>query len=174
MLSSPAQAESESLSDALRRNRRGLAWVLTYYGVPAHEVEDLLQDLAVLALEKLAGQTVRSFGGWLRRAAHLLGQTHLRRRYRDSDARRLMRPLEALRRQHAGRTEPRLVAGMDARRALRTLPAPYRRIVLLRAMGFSPAQVAARTGYAEKSIRTLIRRSLLRLADQLSIREREA
>jgi RNA polymerase sigma factor (sigma-70 family) len=166
--------ESESLGDALRRNQRGLTWVLSSYGVPAHEVEDLLQDLAVLALEKLAGQNFRRIGGWLRIAAHHLGRRHLRHRYRDAQARRLMRPLEAMRWKDAGRTEPRLVMRIDLNRALDGLSVSHRRLLLLRAMGFSPSQIATRTGYAEHSIRKLIRRSLLRLASQLLNREAEA
>jgi RNA polymerase sigma-70 factor (ECF subfamily) len=142
-----------------------------------HEAEDVAQDAFVSAYRALA--TWRSdgpFGAWISRIAVRLAVRQLGRRRavgwlrlsQDNATEELVSLLPA-----SPRTQPEHVAlhaerDSATRRAVASLGEPYREVVALRFFGErSLEEIATITGRPLSTVKTHLRRGLLRLRDDL-------
>jgi RNA polymerase sigma-70 factor, ECF subfamily len=144
-----------------------------------HEAEDIAQEAFVSAYRSLAAWRADGpFGAWLTRIAVRLAVRQAGRRKAvswvrrvDDDAPDPMTSLPA-----SPRTQPEQVAlraerASATRRALAALDEPYREVVALRFFGErSLEEIAALTGRPLGTVKTHLRRGLLRLRDGLEPR----
>jgi RNA polymerase sigma-70 factor (ECF subfamily) len=135
--------------------------------VPAGEVDDLVQDVFMMALRRLS--TLRktgSFGAWLAAIA----------RNRANDYRRRSAPEDQLTDdtsdKESGYTSPdgdherTAVTILDA---IRGLPAAYRETLILRLVeGMTGPEIAARTGLTHGSVRVNLHRGMQQLRAKLA------
>jgi RNA polymerase sigma-70 factor (ECF subfamily) len=144
-----------------------------------HEAEDVAQEAFVSAYRSLAGWRADGpFGAWLTRIAVRLAVRQAGRRKAVSWARRVgddgTDPMTAL--PASSRTQPEQVAlraerATATRRALAALAEPYREVVALRFFGErSLEEIATLTGRPLGTVKTQLRRGLLRLRDGLEPR----
>ena len=141
--------------------------------VPVGEVDDLVQDVFLLALRRLS--TLRetgSFGAWLAVIARNLANDYHRRsvpedqlapqgeRTDDTNEREI---------EHgniSGDDQSPAVAILDA---IRTLPDAYRETLILRLVeGMTGPEIAARTGLTHGSVRVNLHRGMQQLRAKLS------
>ena len=126
---------------------------------PVREVEDLVQDVFVKALQGL--ERLRSdgaFGPWLARIARNRATDALRRKHRT---------MGVLPDDIVARDVPQIEA-REALRALRTLPEAFRETLILRLVeGMSGPEIAARTGRTPGSIRVNLHRGMKHLREAL-------
>lgn len=134
--------------------------------VPWSEVEDLVQDVFIVALKKLG--TLRedgAFGGWLAMIA----------RNRAMDFHRRKRETEELPADIA--TPGRPESEHEAARILdviRSLPEAYREPLILRLVeGMTGPEIAGRTGLTAASVRVNLHRGMKLLRVKLGLEERE-
>jgi RNA polymerase sigma-70 factor, ECF subfamily len=144
-----------------------------------HEAEDVAQEAFVSAYRSLASWRADGpFGAWLTRIAVRLAVRQAGRRKAVSWVRRLgddaADPMTSL--PASSRTQPEQVAlraerATATRRALAALDEPYREVVALRFFGErSLEEIAALTGRPLGTVKTHLRRGLLRLRDGLEPR----
>jgi RNA polymerase sigma-70 factor (ECF subfamily) len=130
--------------------------------VPRGHVEDLVQDVFLLALRRL--DTLRDparFGGWLAMIARNRA-TDFHRRSRDTVE--LSDEMPAPREQ-GGDAEALAVLGV-----LRALPEAYRETLVLRLVeGMTGPEIAARTGMTEGSVRVNLHRGMKLLRSKLGV-----
>jgi RNA polymerase sigma-70 factor, ECF subfamily len=126
--------------------------------VPYAEVDDLVQDVFLQAMERLP--TLRdplAFGGWLATIARHRATDYLRRAPHTTEL------PEDLAASEPDRTEAVLV--MDI---IRTLPEAYRETLVLRLVeGFTGPEIAAQTGLTEGSVRVNLHRGMKQLRERL-------
>jgi RNA polymerase sigma-70 factor, ECF subfamily len=130
--------------------------------VPRSEVDDLVQDIFLVALKRL--HTLReagSFGPWVAMIA----------RNRAMDFYRQSRETEELPEDIAGRsfldTEAREVLAV-----IRALPEAYRETLVLRLVeGMTGPEIAARTGLKPESVRVNLHRGMKILRERLGMTE---
>lgn len=126
--------------------------------VPRTEVDDLVQDVFLLALRQIAGlRDDGAFGGWLATIA----------RNRACDYHRRAREWIELRDDlPAGdRYSPEALAALEA---IRTLPEAYRDPLTMRLVeGMSGEEIAARTGLTPASVRVNLHRGMKQLRQKL-------
>jgi RNA polymerase sigma-70 factor (ECF subfamily) len=160
-----------SLVDAARRgDRRALAALFEEYGptvhgillarVPPREADDLMQDVLVTALEKIA--TLRdeaSFGAWLCAIA----------RNRATDWLRTRKPTVELTDEMGARAAGGARAEAEqVLAAIRALPDAYRETLMLRLVeGLTGPEIAARVGLTPESVRVNLHRGMKLLREQL-------
>ena len=131
--------------------------------VPGHEVDDLVQDVFLLAMRNLTAlKDDMAFGGWLVMIA----------RNRAHDWRRRKRPESELAEASdvaAPTTSPQASAeAAEVLAAVRALPGSYRETLVLRLVeGMSGPEIAARTGMTHGSVRVNLHRGMQLLRDQL-------
>jgi RNA polymerase sigma-70 factor, ECF subfamily len=131
--------------------------------VPRGQVEDLIQDVFLLALERLGSlRDPARFGGWLAMIA----------RNRAIDFHRRSRDTVELSDELAGPAmdtdTPREALGVLA--LLRELPEAYRETLVLRLVeGMSGPEIAARTGMTEGSVRVNLHRGMKLLRNKLGV-----
>lgn len=125
---------------------------------PRNDVDDLLQDVFVLALRRLG--TLRdnsAFGGWLAMIA----------RNRVTDYHRQSRDMSELNDDLLKQAplEPEALAIFDV---IRNLPEAYRETLILRLVeGMTGPEIAARTGLRPDSVRVNLHRGMKMLRDKL-------
>lgn len=129
--------------------------------VPLADVDDLVQDVFLLALRRL--HTLRAtaaFGGWLVAIA----------RNRAHDHHRRVRPLEELPEDLPNeRSED--VEAWKVLAAIRDLPEAYRETLILRLVeGLNGPEIAARTGLTPGSVRVNLHRGMQQLREKLGKR----
>ncbi len=133
-----------------------LAWV------PVGEVDDLVQDVFLLALRRV--HTLReagAFGGWLAMIA--------RNRARDYH-RRLVERYELPEDLAVGQPDSEAHAALAA---IRTLPEAYRETLILRLVeGLTGPEIAERTGLTPASVRVNLHRGIKQLRQKLERRGR--
>ncbi len=126
--------------------------------VPYTEVEDLLQDVFLIALRRL--DTLRepvAFAGWLLTIA----------RNRANDFHRRPRPSEEIQ-ESSGSINPNEHEARAALAAIQSLPEAYRETLSLRLVeGMTGPEIAARTGMTPASVRVNLHRGMKQLREKL-------
>ena len=144
--------------------------------VPYAEVEDLAQDVFVLAMRKLSGlRDPAAFAPWLAAIA--------RRRAADRHRTREPRPDAAAADPVAGlvsdlprqaRVEPAEVEARAILALIHRLPLAYRETLVLRLVeGMTGPEIAARTGLTPESVRVNLHRGMKKLREELARAEGE-
>jgi RNA polymerase sigma-70 factor (ECF subfamily) len=134
--------------------------------VPYREVDDLVQDVFLVALRRLS--TLRdsaAFGGWLAMIT----------RNRAVDYHRSAREVEELPEDLPGKSPAEKEAEAEAARTLeviRGLPEAYRETLVLRLVeGMTGPEIAVRTGLTAASVRVNLHRGMKMLREKLGIKE---
>jgi RNA polymerase sigma-70 factor (ECF subfamily) len=130
--------------------------------VPFAEVDDLVHDVFLVALRKLASlREPAAFAGWLIAIA----------RNRATDFHRKPRASEELPAE-IGSSDPDEYQARAALEAIRSLPQAYRETLVLRLVeGMKGPEIAARTGLTPASVRVNLHRGMKQLREKLG-RER--
>ena len=128
--------------------------------VPYGDVDDLVQDVFLLAMERL--DTLReagAFRGWLATIARNRAIDHLRR----GGPKTTELPDDLPSNDSADRTEAAAALAI-----IRTLPEAYRETLILRLVeGFTGPEIAAQTGLTEGSVRVNLHRGMKQLRERL-------
>jgi len=130
--------------------------------VPSCEVDDVVQDVFVLALHRLhALRDPAAFGGWLAAIA----------RNRTIDFHRHDRVTEPLTDETAG-DETRSDEARAVLDTIRSLPEAYRETLILRLVeGMTGPEIAARCGLTPASVRVNLHRGMKRLRQRLGLEQ---
>jgi RNA polymerase sigma-70 factor, ECF subfamily len=128
--------------------------------VPYAEVDDLVQDVFLIALRRLDGlREPTAFAGWLLVIA----------RNRANDFHRRPHRAEELR-DTAGGTDPEEQEARLALAAVQSLPEAYRETLTLRLVeGMTGPEIAARTGMTPASVRVNLHRGMKQLREKLGM-----
>ncbi|HYM12933.1 MAG TPA: sigma-70 family RNA polymerase sigma factor [Bryobacterales bacterium] len=132
---------------------------------PRSEVDDLVQDVFLLALRRLPGlRDPAAFGPWLAMIARNRANDY-HRRARDSDE------LPA----DLARHDPPAAEALEVLEAVRSLPEAYREALILRLVeGMTGPEIAARTGLKPASVRVNLHRGMKQLREKLERRGADA
>jgi RNA polymerase sigma-70 factor (ECF subfamily) len=124
------------------------------------EVDDVVQDVFVTALERLADlREPAAFGGWLATIA----------RHRATDYRRRTPITESLVDDVAAPRDPDYLESRAILDAVRALPDAYRETLILRLVeGMTGAEIADRTGLTAASVRVNLHRGMKLLREKLT------
>jgi RNA polymerase sigma-70 factor (ECF subfamily) len=124
------------------------------------EVDDVVQDVFVTALERLADlREPAAFGGWLATIA----------RHRATDYRRRTPITESLADDVAAPRDPDYLQARAILDAVRALPDAYRETLILRLVeGMTGAEIADRTGLTAASVRVNLHRGMKLLREKLT------
>jgi len=157
-----AQAGDERAFEALYRRYARVVHCILLSRLPASEVEDLVQEVFLTALNKLRSlREPAAFPGWIASIARNRATDHLRR----------LPPAEAL---HEGLEARGANASerAEAKRALvaiQSLPDAYRETLMLRLVeGLTGPEIAERTGLSHGSVRVNLHRGMQLLRETLS------
>ena len=133
--------------------------------VPPRDVDDLMQDVFLAALERLEGlRDAQAFGGWLSMIA----------RNRVIDFFRTRRETTELDEDHARADDPARSEAEQVLAVIRTLPEAYRETLVLRLVeGMSGPEIAAQTGLTAESVRVNLHRGMKLLRERLGIDQQE-
>ena len=139
--------------------------------VPRAEVEDLVHDVFLTAMQRLGSlRDPAAFGGWLVAIARNRATDHLRRALQTS---RLTDGLVGDGSAAPGRPAPRAIApdhaeALAVMEIIRTLPEAYRETLVLRlAEGMTGPEIAERTGLTPASVRVNLHRGMKLLRERL-------
>jgi RNA polymerase sigma-70 factor, ECF subfamily len=129
--------------------------------VPRGQVEDLVQDVFLMALRRLDSlRDPARFGGWLAIIA----------RNRATDYHRRRRETVELPDDLAGEAHDEEQEALAVLATLRTLPEAYRETLVLRLVeGMTGPEIAARTGMTEGSVRVNLHRGMTMLREKLGV-----
>ncbi len=124
------------------------------------DVDDLVQDVFLAALERLADlREPAAFGGWLAAIA----------RHRATDHGRRQPRMETLMNDVPSPTQPDHVEALAILDAIRALPDAYSETLVLRLVeGMTGAEIADRTGLTPASVRVNLHRGMKLLREQLA------
>jgi RNA polymerase sigma-70 factor, ECF subfamily len=139
--------------------------------VPRTEVDDLVQEVFLLAMRRLGAlRDPAAFGGWLATIT----------RNRANDFHRAVRETTALREEPgpggapAQASDPARAEAFAALAAIRGLPEAYRETLVLRLVeGMTGPEIAARTGLTPASVRVNLHRGMKMLREALREDARE-
>jgi len=134
--------------------------------VPISEVDDLVQDVFLLALRRLSTlREIGSFGAWL--AAIARNRAHDYHRRSVPEDQMPGEPSEDdIERASVSTDHPSPAAILDA---IRALPDAYRETLILRLVeGMTGPEIAARTGLTHGSVRVNLHRGMQQLRAKLS------
>ncbi len=169
------EADAGRVGAAREGDRAAFGWLYErYFGmvhgillarVPRTDVRDLVQDVFLTALRKLAAlRDPRAFGGWLAQIA--------RNRANDYHRRNENPPQEELSEAQAperGKTALQSAEALAALRAIQELPDAYRETLMLRFVeGMTGPEIAARTGLTAGSVRVNLHRGMKMLREKLT------
>jgi RNA polymerase sigma-70 factor (ECF subfamily) len=129
--------------------------------VPRLEVDDLLQDVFLQAMQRLPGlRDPLAFGGWLAAIARNRATDHLRRAPRATE---LPADLPALEAREGDRADA--LAVLDI---IRSLSTAYQETLVLRLVeGMTGPEIAVRTGLTPASVRVNLHRGMKQLRERL-------
>jgi RNA polymerase sigma-70 factor, ECF subfamily len=136
--------------------------------VPLGEVDDLVQEVFLLALRRLAMlRAPGSFGAWLAAIARNLSNDYHRRSVPEDQL--AEDGSDEIERRDTGRDHEDPAAGiLDV---VRSLPATYRETLILRLVeGMTGPEIAARTGLTHGSVRVNLNRGMQQLRAKLRAR----
>jgi RNA polymerase sigma-70 factor, ECF subfamily len=147
--------------------------------VPRDDVDDLVHDVFLLALRRLAAlRDAAAFGGWLAAIARNRAHDYYRRSEgavwfgEDSAQDAVEDVADAM---GAAGTSSSRTEAVVALAAIRTLPDAYRETLILRLVeGMTGPEIAARTGLTPGSVRVNLCRGMQQLREKLGIRLGEA
>jgi len=124
------------------------------------DVDDVVQDVFVTALERLADlREPAAFGGWLAAIA----------RHRATDHGRRTPPTEALVDDVASTADRGRVEALAILEAIRSLPDAYTETLVLRLVeGMTGSEIADRTGLTPASVRVNLHRGMKLLREKLT------
>jgi RNA polymerase sigma-70 factor, ECF subfamily len=135
--------------------------------VPIGDVDDLVQDVFLIALKRLTAlHDARSFGPWLAAIARNLANDYHRRSL----------PLDQLANDESAADTASANAGpantaTEVLEIVRGLPEAYRETMILRLVeGMTGPEIAARTGLTHGSVRVNLHRGMQQLRERLSPR----
>lgn len=133
--------------------------VLIAHG-PSSEVDDLMQDVFLTALERLSSMDSERVGPWLAAIARNRMIDSLRRRAR----------LVALPTEEQGASDPERVEANQVLAIIRTMPDTYRETLVLKLVeGLSGKEIAEQTGLTPDSVRVNLHRGLRMLRERLGL-----
>jgi len=137
--------------------------------VPVAEVDDLVQDVFVLALRRLSTlREIGSFGAWLAAIARNLAKDHHRRSAPEDQLTVDVSEDELELRMTSGDHEASAASILDA---IWSLPEAYREPLILRLVeGMTGPEIATRTGLTPGSVRVNLHRGMQQLRARLSPR----
>jgi RNA polymerase sigma-70 factor (ECF subfamily) len=126
--------------------------------LPSGDVEDLVQDVFLVAMQQLPGlRDPLAFGGWLAAIARRRAVDHLRRRPRTTEL-----PADIPSR------DPDRTEALAVLSAICGLPEAYRETLTLRLVeGMTGPEIAACTGLTEGSVRVNLHRGMKQLRERL-------
>lgn len=132
--------------------------------VPRVEVDDLVHDVFLVALQRLTGlRDPAAFGGWLAAIARNRAHDYHRRTEEVDELTDDVAEGAA----GASASSPEAVAALDA---IRGLPEAYRETLILRLVeGMTGPEIAARTGLTPGSVRVNLHRGMQQLRVRLGI-----
>lgn len=163
-----AQSGDRSAFGALYERYSRMVHGILLARVPRPVAEDLLQDVFLQALPRLASlREVAKFGGWLAAIA----------RNRANDYYRQAKPVEEWNegvRETSGRAGGADVAdGLFLLEAVRSLPEAYRETLILRFVeGLTGPEIAEKTGLKHGSVRVNLYRGMQMLREKLEKEQR--
>ena len=156
-----AQTGDERAFEALYRRYARVVHGILLSRLPASEVEDLVQEVFLTALNKLKSlREPAAFPGWIASIARNRATDHLRSRVPEDeiDERVPARGADASDRAEARR----------ALAAIQALPDAYRETLTLRLVeGLTGPEIAERTGLAHGSVRVNLHRGMQMLREAL-------
>lgn len=133
--------------------------VLIAHG-PSSEVDDLMQDVFLTALERLSSMDTERVGPWLAAIARNRMIDSLRRRAR----------LVAMPTEEQGATDPERAEANQVLAIIRTMPDTYRETLVLKLVeGLSGKEIAEQTGLTPDSVRVNLHRGLRMLRERLGL-----
>jgi RNA polymerase sigma-70 factor, ECF subfamily len=139
--------------------------------VPRNEVEDLVQDVFMIAMQRL--RTLRdpdAFGGWLAAIARNRATDYLRRAPHAVELTDDALGLKAagVTGMSAGTVAPDQSEALMVLAAIRALPEAYRETLVLRLVeGMTGPEIAQRTGLTAASVRVNLHRGMKQLRERL-------
>lgn len=136
--------------------------------VPRAEVEDLVQDVFVIAMQRLGTlRDPQAFGGWLAAIARNRAADYLRRAPRTQE---LPGDLDGDGASTSGSraSTTDVIEALAVMSAIRLLPDAYRETLTLRLVeGMTGPEIAARTGLTPASVRVNLHRGMKQLRERL-------
>jgi RNA polymerase sigma-70 factor (ECF subfamily) len=159
LVTAAQRGDREAFAELYRRYARMVHGVLLSRA-PWSDVDDLVQDVFLLALRRLSSlREPAAFGGWLAMIA----------RNRATDYFRRARETSELPEHMPGRHTPSFEA-RAAFEAICSLPETYRETLILRLVeGMTGPEIAARTGMTPASVRVNLHRGLKQLRAKMGI-----
>lgn len=158
-----SEEEDHPVVAALSRLRARLRSIQASFRLSKEDADDLLHDLVLLAIRKL--KTIEDLDAWLLGTARNLCLAHVRKRRR-----REWLDLAACPEPGCPPPQERLDRFRSVKRVLSHMPRESRRCLLLKAMGFSRAEIAIQTGHSPSMVNTLVAWGKGRLAAELGVR----
>jgi RNA polymerase sigma-70 factor (ECF subfamily) len=164
------RGDRQAFGELYARYARAVHGILLSH-VPRSEVEDLLQDVFMIAMQRL--DTLRdpdAFGGWLAAIARNRATDHLRRTPHTVELTDQALGREA---SSAPGAFPRAIApdqseALMVLAAIRALPEAYRETLVLRLVeGMTGPEIAQRTGLTAASVRVNLHRGMKQLRARL-------
>ncbi len=164
------QAAAEAVAAARRGDRAAFGRLFRAYAKAVHgvllararpaDVEDLMQDVFVAAMENIGGlRDGQAFGPWLFAIA----------RHRAVDHHRARRPMDELP-EDLGRPDAERAEAERVLRAIQALPEAYRESLVLRLVeGMSGPEIAAQIGLTPESVRVNLHRGMKLLKQKLGL-----
>ena len=169
------EADAGRVGAAREGDRAAFGWLYErYFGmvhgillarVPRTDVRDLVQDVFLTALRKLAAlRDPRAFGGWLAQIARNRANDYHRRNENP-----LQEELSEAQAPERGKTALQSAEALAALRAIQELPDAYRETLMLRFVeGMTGPEIAARTGLTAGSVRVNLHRGMKMLRGRLT------
>lgn len=153
-----AQKGDRPAFDQLYRSHSRMVHGVLMSRVPHADVDDLVQDVFMLAMQRLSSlRTPAAFGGWLVAIARTQAIDHLRRQRPTAE---LVDDVPV--------SDPDRSELMSVLAAIERLPLAYRETLMLRFVeGMTGQEIALKTGLTEGSVRVNLHRGMKQLKDEL-------
>jgi RNA polymerase sigma-70 factor, ECF subfamily len=161
LVAAARRGEREAFGQLYARYAR-MAHGILLARVPFHEVDDLVQDVFLLAMRRLpALRDDAAFGAWLARIARNRASDFHRRSPKTAEL-----PADLVALDQSDAEAARALA------AIRELPEAYRETLILRLVeGMTGPEIAARTGLTPGSVRVNLHRGMEQLRARLGKRD---